>query len=127
MTDMFLSSFPNMKDSSFCYPEVSGFTLIELLIVVTIISIIGVASISGFSHMAESQDAQTTMRTIGKALDMFDQDVSRYRITSYDAVFKSGSVGFAADLDSYKKTLPLQYSYDFATGSGEVQSNTDSA
>lgn len=103
-----------------------GFTLVELLIVVTIIAIIGVASISGLSHMTDAQDADTTVRNIGNALDSSDREVARHDITSYEAVFESGSLGFTTDLDGYKKTGPVEYAFDFVTGTGVARSTDTS-
>lgn len=100
--------------------KVSGFTLVELLIVVTIIAIIGISSISGFSHMNEAQDADTTIKVVSHALDSFERDVLRHEVVSYDALFESGSIGFTANLDWYKKDPQIQYSFDFSTGSGLV-------
>lgn len=100
----------------------SAFTFIELLIAVSIMAIIGIASISGFSRMTELQDAETTMRSVRDAIDSLDRKVARHEIVSYEAQFETGSLGFMADLDRYKKTSPTEYGFDFATGTGFVKS-----
>ncbi len=101
----------------------NAFTLIELLIVISIIGIIGLASITGFSRMAEVQDIETTINAITNELSSYDRAVSRHEITSYDAVFESGSIGFVSNLDWYKKSSPLHYRFDFVTGTGIVESS----
>ncbi len=83
--------------------------------VVTIMSIIGIASIAGFSQMLMSQDAETTTKNITNTLNALDQDISRYRSTSYDMIFESGSIGFLANIDWYKQDSPLRYGYNFST------------
>ena len=93
----------------------NAFTLIELLIVVAIIAIIGITSISGLSRMLVVQDAETTTKIITNTLDSFDRAVTNHEITSYEVVFESGTQGFIANLDWYKKTTPVRYSFDFVS------------
>lgn len=72
--------------------------------------------------MLTGQDAETTIKIISHTLDLFDRAVTRHQITSYETVFESGSLGFVANLDGYKKATPMKYSFDFITGSGVVRS-----
>ena len=112
-----------MSDSWPAFRTVSSFwfTLVELLMVVTIMSIIGIASIAGFSQMLMSQDAETTTKNITNTLNALDQDISRYRSTSYDMIFESGSIGFITNIDWYKQDSSLQYSYNFSTATWDIR------
>ncbi len=95
----------------------------ELLIVVAIIAIIGVASFSGFSRLNTTQDMETIAKSVSKTLDRFDQDMIYHRITSYETVFRSGSLGFVTSVDRYRKNIAVVYSFDFATGTGTITTN----
>lgn len=103
-----------------------AFTLIELLIVITIISIIGISSLSGFSHMLSTQDMETTTKVISNTLDSFDHAIARHQITSYETIFKSGSLGFKTDLDFYKQITPVEYTFDFISWTG-IAISTDTS
>lgn len=119
--------FKTMERKIDRWADHSAFTLIELLIAVTIIAIIGIVSISWFSRMTQVQDAETTIKVVANALDSFDRAVMRHRIASYDVIFETGSIGFAANLDGYRKTTPTEYSFDFINGSGVAKSTDTSA
>lgn len=77
--------------------------------------------------MSQTQDSETTVKVVANALDSFDRAVMRHRIASYEAVFESGSIGFAANLDGYRKMTPTEYSFDFTSGSGVAKSTDTSA
>lgn len=99
-----------------------AFTLIELLVVVAIIAIIGVVAANGFARMNDGSESEAMKKVINNMIGTLDRSVLRHEITSYDAVFESGSVWFLSYLDGYKKSSPLDYSYRFDTGTGVVKS-----
>lgn len=74
--------------------------------------------------MVEVQDAETAVKGISDTLESFDRAVMRHEAASYETVFESGSSGFTTDLDWYKKTAPVRYSFEFSTGTGIVKSTS---
>jgi hypothetical protein len=72
--------------------------------------------------MTEVQDAKTAIQHISYALEASDQAIENHTSVSYEAVFESGSIGFFMDVDQYKKTSSVEYSFDFLTRSGVAQS-----
>ena len=72
--------------------------------------------------MSQTQDSETAVKGITNGIDSFDRAVANHEITAYDAVFASGSIGFATNLDWYKKTTPVAYSFDFETRTGSITS-----
>lgn len=65
--------------------------------------------------MMETQDMETTTQIISNTLRSLDQSIDNHEITSYDTLFTSGSLGFLVNLDMYKKSTPIIYSFDFVT------------
>lgn len=97
-----------------------GFTLIELLIVVSIIAIIGVTAISSFSGLLSGESTKTMAGNMNNTLQSLDDSISNNMSTSYEAVFKSGSIGFVAKKDFYRQKNTISLDFDFENGSGTL-------
>jgi hypothetical protein len=75
--------------------------------------------------MSNVQDTETIIATINDTIDGFNGIVAKHEATSYEIIFESGSLGFMTNIDWYKKTYPLQYSFDFHTTTGTILNNTN--
>ena len=75
--------------------------------------------------MSDTQDTETIIATIDDTIDGFDRMINKHEATSYEVNFESGSLGFMTNIDWYKKTAPLQYSFDFHTATGTILNNTN--
>lgn len=70
--------------------------------------------------MSDIQDTETIIAVIDNTLDSFDRAVAKNDIISYEVTFKSGSLGFVTNIDTHKKSYPVQYSFDFQTNTGII-------
>lgn len=98
----------------------NGFTLIELLIVVSIIAIIGITAISSFSGLLSSQSTKTVGESIDGTLQSLDNAITNNTSTSYEVVFKTGSIGFVAKKDFHRQKNTVSLDFDFESGSGTL-------
>jgi len=90
----------------------AGFTLIELLIVVAIIGVLAAIAVPNFLNAqmrAKVARAQSDMKTIGTALEMYNMDNGAYPTWRWARVAGSGDFFHPNVIRFYRLTTPVSY------------------
>ena len=109
------------------YRKEKGFTLVELMIVIIILAIltgIAIPSYMVLRNRARTAAAQSELKNVGTAIEMYNVDFDAYPATTYAALVTALEGGFdGTGTDPYMSPVPEEdpwgddYTYVVAAGS----------